>query len=531
MTAAAAAGESTQGDRAAEWRMALAIVVAGALVRLVFAAVLPVFPDEAYYWTWSRHLAAGYFDHPPMIAWLIRLGGLFAPAVNGATPLAVRFGPVVAGLVAGLCTLSLARRLAPAGEAAALRASLIITTIPLAAAGLVLATPDAPLLATTALTLYFIVRALLAARDAAGARLAWWTLAGIALGLAFSSKYTSILIPVGVAAAVTAHPRLRWQLRTAGPYLACAAATLVFLPVLVWNAHHAWISFAFQVHHGLAAPDNHAIRKALQREGDFLGGQAGLASPILFVMLVIAAARALRIRRQDSERDAVRFVLAVVTVLSFGLFVYSALRQRVEPNWPSASYIPAIALLASAVATARWERWLRAGIALAVVLSLLVYVQGVSPVLPVAPARDPVARAFGWDALARATDSAAITLSDSTRARTWLGADRYQEASEIAFHAPAHPLTFAVNVASRPNQYDLWSGFATTAARGENLVLALDDRAEPDPVIARLAPFFASVKRGEVVPLRRGLGVVGTRRLWELVGFRGGWPARGQNGR
>lgn len=523
-TVAAAPGEATHVERRRAWRMALAIVVAGALVRLAFAAVLPVFPDEAYYWTWSRHLAAGYFDHPAMIAWLIRVGGLFAPGVHGATALAVRFGPVVAGLVAGVCTVSLARRLALTGEMAALRASLIITAMPLAAAGLVLATPDAPLLATTALTLYAIVRALLCARDAIGPRLGWWTLAGIALGLAFSSKYTSILIPVGVAAAVVVHPRLRWQLRTPGPYIACAVATIVFLPVLLWNAHHAWISFAFQVHHGLAAPGNHAIRKALQREGDFLGGQAGLASPILFVMLVVAAARALRIEAQDSERDAARFALAVVTVLSFCLFVYSALRQRVEPNWPSASYIPAIALLASVTATARWERWLRAGVALAAVLSLVVYAQGLAPVLPVAPTRDPVARAFGWDDLARAADSAARALSDSTHARTWLGADRYQEASEIAFHAPRQPLTFAVNLASRPNQYDLWSGFATTAARGDNLVLALDDRAEPDPVIRLLAPSFASVQRGAVVPLRRGAGVVGTRRLWELVGFRGGWP-------
>ncbi|MFN5154505.1 MAG: glycosyl transferase, partial [Gemmatimonadota bacterium] len=44
------------------------------LLRLIFAATVPLVPDEAYYWTWSRHLAGGYFDHPPMIAWLIAGG-------------------------------------------------------------------------------------------------------------------------------------------------------------------------------------------------------------------------------------------------------------------------------------------------------------------------------------------------------------------------------------------------------------------------------------------------------------------------
>jgi len=43
----------------------LAIAVA---VRLVAAALVPLAPDETYYWDWSRHLAGGYFDHPPMIA-------------------------------------------------------------------------------------------------------------------------------------------------------------------------------------------------------------------------------------------------------------------------------------------------------------------------------------------------------------------------------------------------------------------------------------------------------------------------------
>ena len=40
----------------------------------VFDALRELVPDEAYYWTWSRHLAASYFDHPPVTAYLIRLG-------------------------------------------------------------------------------------------------------------------------------------------------------------------------------------------------------------------------------------------------------------------------------------------------------------------------------------------------------------------------------------------------------------------------------------------------------------------------
>jgi hypothetical protein len=42
---------------------------------------LRVAEDEAYYWVWSQHLAWGFFDHPPAIAAIIRMG----TAVLGGT--------------------------------------------------------------------------------------------------------------------------------------------------------------------------------------------------------------------------------------------------------------------------------------------------------------------------------------------------------------------------------------------------------------------------------------------------------------
>ncbi len=35
---------------------------------------MPVFSQEAYYWSYAQHPALSYFDHPPMVAWLIWLG-------------------------------------------------------------------------------------------------------------------------------------------------------------------------------------------------------------------------------------------------------------------------------------------------------------------------------------------------------------------------------------------------------------------------------------------------------------------------
>ena len=114
----------------------------------------------------------------------------------------------------------------------------------------------------------------------------------------------------------------------------------------------------------------------------------------------------------------------------------------------------------------------------------------------------------------------------SMGAQTWLGGDRYQEAAELAFHDEAHPPTFAVNLAGRPNQYDLWPRFADRASPGDNLVLVLDDTDAPHPTIVALRPHFAEARRGERVTLRRGAGIVAMRRIWILVGWSGSWPTR-----
>src|SRR5664279_3412169 len=67
-----------------------AIVAVLTAVRLTLSAWMPLAPDEAYYWIWSRALAPGYLDHPPMVALWIRAG----TAVAGDGPLGVRLlGP------------------------------------------------------------------------------------------------------------------------------------------------------------------------------------------------------------------------------------------------------------------------------------------------------------------------------------------------------------------------------------------------------------------------------------------------------
>lgn len=502
------------------WRQALWILAASTMLRIILGAVVPLFPDEAYYWEWSRRLAGGYFDHAPMIAWLIAGG----TSLLGDTPLGVRLFPILAGTFAGFWLIRAACHLA--GPAAARFAAILFAVLPLAAAGLVLATPDAPLLAFIAWTLYAVVRALGDEPRHTG----WWLVAGLAIGLAMASKFTGVFIPIAIVIAMVAHPRLRPSLATPGPWLAVAVASLVMVPVLLWNAQHDWIAFRFQLGHGLGTT---ARGSWYQRELELVGGQVGLVTPILFVLVVGSVWRALKPGR---DAEPVRFTLGVVAAFCAAFFVYSATRKSVEANWPAIAVMPALLLLASAREGAR-TTWERRGVWLAGVLTALALTHVVHPIFPLPARRDQVSKAHGWDALAAAVDSARRAI-DSTagsaddldgagsRAGAIVATNRYQDAAMLAFHLPGHPETFALNLGARRNQYDLWPRFFDRAAQGSTMLLVLDEPAEgvPGP-IRRLDGHFASMTAGPLISLHRGDEYVGRRRLWTLDGWKGTWPA------
>ena len=197
----AASASSLSPDR----RLALWLIAYAIMLRLLYAGTVELLPEEAYYWNYSRHLDYGYLDHPPMVAWLIRLG----TAAFGQSQFGVRAGALCCGAVTSLFTYRLARNLA--GENCALAALLLAQVLPFFFLSGLLMTPDAPLTAAWAAALYFLERALIG-----GCRRAWWR-AGLALGAGAVSKYSiGLLVPVTAVFMLWDPRSRRWMfLRTA----------------------------------------------------------------------------------------------------------------------------------------------------------------------------------------------------------------------------------------------------------------------------------------------------------------------------
>ena len=134
---------------------------------------------------------------------------------------------------------------------------------------------------------------------------------------------------------------------------------------------------------------------------------------------------------------------------------------------------------------------------------------------------DPIARAVGWETLGarvaavRAADAADLPPGH----RVWVAANRYQDASELAFHIPDHPTVFALNIASRANEYDLWPSFVDSARPGDDLVLVVDDDSAGMRLVDRVGSQFARRAGGERVALHRRdapTDPVARRQIWLL---------------
>ncbi|MGH7622499.1 MAG: glycosyltransferase family 39 protein, partial [Gemmatimonadaceae bacterium] len=361
----------TNDSGGSDRRAAYLVLACAVLARIAIGAVAPLTPYDTYYWEWSRRIAAGYLDHPPAIALLVRAGTwLF-----GATTIGVRAGSLLASAAASLVIVRLSGSLG--GGRAMLRAAWIIACMPLAQVGLALATPDAPLLLCWAIALAALVPALRAGTDRA--RTIAWAIAGASLGATMSSKYTAFLLLASVGVALVAHPRLRASLATRGPYVALAAAIIVLAPNLRWNASHGWVSFAYQLSHGLAVHRG----SALTHEAELLGGQLALVSPLLLAALGIATWRALRQRDDD-----VRVLFAIVAGVTWLVFAASALRSAADQNWQGPAYLSAIVLAASYDGGDRWRRLLRAGIVIGGATTLVIYAQTLAPFLPIPASQD-----------------------------------------------------------------------------------------------------------------------------------------------
>lgn len=379
-------GSSSLGNIAWEQRFWLVLTVFW-VVRLAMAMVLDLTPDEAYYWELARRPDWSYFDHPPLVAWMIALARL----PFGDSPLAVRL-PALLSLPIVCRALYLVGRDALKSAKTGFFAALIPHLTPAGFTIGLVTTPDVPLALFWCLGTVAFLKIL---RNDVPSN---WVFLGVCLALGALGKYNMIFFVPATAFVILWFPEWRNRVLTSRFWLMVGIAALGTLPILYWNSLNEWASFRFQFAHGFR-PSNRGI---LSNIGEFLGGQLGTIGPVLFPLFWWIAGRAVLdgIRRKEPAR-AFLGMLALPMML---FFVKRGLTSKVEANWPQIAYLSLMPLTAEWLLSTKEKAPIRCGWVLApsALLTLLVVVQAMTLILPLPPRADVSTRMHGWTQMGEA---------------------------------------------------------------------------------------------------------------------------------
>jgi len=403
--------------------LAVAMLVAAmTALRVIYAGVIDLRTDEAYYWTWSKENVLSFLDHPPMIAWFIRFG----TAIFGDTNFGVRFAGVLAMLVTQLLLADMVRRVTHD-----VRAVVLAVLMPEAALyyGLLMAkvAPDVALIPFAVAMVWALVRL----NESGEAR--WWLAAGLFAGLALLSKFTVVMLLPAVAAFMLVPDwRRRWLL-SRYPWAAALIAVVVFLPVLIWNAQHDWASFRFQLVRATATNE-----LSLRTLGDFVGLQFGLVGFIL--LPVVLSGAALTMWRGYRRGNAVAILLSTCVIVPFGYFFWKSLTLRVGDTWPM--FMWPVGFAAAAINIAMLPRegfpawmikstiaWAKAAIVSGIVFVILVFLYYVVSPWNFIGKADPIGGEAGYE---QVVDRAQAELQKI--GATWIATTDYRTYAMLRWH-------------------------------------------------------------------------------------------------
>ena len=290
------------------------------LFNIISNQFIPLYSDETYYWMWSKKLALSYFDHPPMVAYIIRSTTIF-----GDSPLEIRLGAALLMAATAYLLFMLAKRIFD--ERTGIYTFYVFLTSLLIQGASTVITPDIPLIFFWTLTLYTAYRYIVEGEE----KFALWM--GISAGAMLLSKYTGVLLPASLAIYVLIYNRK--ILLDKYLYLGIILGLLVFSPVIYWNYLYDFISFKFQLGHGIAQEKVFHPDLFLK----FVGEQLVIFHPLYLLPLFYYIAR---------DRDIFsrkKMFLLIPFLFTLGFFVYFAAFKKANAQWAVPAYLSASVLL------------------------------------------------------------------------------------------------------------------------------------------------------------------------------------------
>jgi len=292
---------------------------------------LPLLGDEAYYNLWASYPALSYTDHPPMIAFM----HLFLNARFAGNDLGIRLGAIACVLFSTWIIYLIGKE--AFGKRVAIASAVLFNIIPTYFAGGLFLTPEQPLIIFWLLSMYALVKIIKTHKKG------YWYLLGLTVGLGLLSKFPMVLIGPGILLFLLLSKDNRYWLTKKEPYLACALALIIFLPVIIWNFQHGFPSL---LHHGarIGSPNY------LENLAYFVVLQLIMFSPPLFIFACTTFFYDFWRKIKSWDNYSLLFVL--ISLPAFVAFLLISPFTLVGGHWTSTVYLGITILLCHKVLAA-----------------------------------------------------------------------------------------------------------------------------------------------------------------------------------
>lgn len=279
------------------------------LINIIQACSSTLLNDEPYYWIYARYLSWGYFDHPPLIALLIRLGGGIAGAEIG-----IRLFPLLLGSGTFYLICKLVDDETDGAINLKLLSLLLLSSLFLNLYSF-LAIPDTPLLFFATL-FFFVYRKYLKDDNLINAGLL-----GLVTAMVLYAKYHGILV---VAFTLISNLQL---LRRRSFYLIVFVSIILYAPHIYWQVQHDYPTLRFQF-------AGRSGSLGVQHMLSYIGEQAAVTGPVILLLFSTLY------KPQNQFQKTLKYNVIGV----FVFFLISSLKAMVNVHWTAVAWPPMICL-------------------------------------------------------------------------------------------------------------------------------------------------------------------------------------------
>ncbi len=302
-------------------------------VRIAVAISIFLGNDEVYYLTYAQHLQWNYFDHPPMVALLVRFTTL---DLLYTSDLFVRFGSIVLAAINTYLVFMIASQIK--NERAGFIAALLFTaSLYSSVISGIFILPDTPQLFFWIVCLYLLIRIVSSSETDSSLK---YNLIGFGIfsGLCIMSKVHGIFLWFGFGLYIVLYRRV--LLSNFYLYLSVIIAVSIVSPILIWNMENDFITYTF--HSDRVVINNGIDINSFIRE--FVGGIL-YNNPINYWITVCTLVALWK--TNQLVPSPINRILVLTSLPLIGLVLLISLFRATLPHWSGPAYVTLLLLVAT----------------------------------------------------------------------------------------------------------------------------------------------------------------------------------------